>query len=140
VQYVALQELGAANHDLNASDSARRAKGNARRRRRSPNKRTQSRRAKEYDAMLDAGYWECEDGDEMQSHVDDHPNRDGCIRCGKPAKFVKRSEMSGQDLYESEKEQKEAAAIAADNRAKAAALEGQADEGDRAAAVFCRQA
>jgi stalled ribosome rescue protein Dom34 len=48
------------------------------------------------------------------------PGADGesrkCLECDAPAKFIKRSLMSGQEKYESDKERKEAEQMAAEKR------------------------
>jgi hypothetical protein len=68
--------------------------------------------------MEEEGYYLCDNGHEKGGAF--QPGADGesrkCIECNAPAKFIKRSEMSGQEKYESDKERKDAEQMAADKR------------------------
>jgi len=81
-------------------------------------------RIKEVGEIEEKGYWLCEGGHENAidgecSDVNEHL----CPDCSKPAKLIKRSEMSGQERYESDKERKEAEQIAANKRKEIAEQE-----------------
>jgi hypothetical protein len=68
-------------------------------------------------AMEEKGYWLCEDGHEMEHQPPSKPTDEKfngitiaapTCECGKRAKLVRRSEMSGQEKDESDQERKEA--------------------------------
>jgi hypothetical protein len=135
LKYVFSEELAAANNVINADASAYRIK-----------ERTKAiqdlngqadaieARIKELDEKQEKGYWLCENGHEFDASgyggdlvkpeiAAAITNGKECETCGKPAKFIKKSEMTGQDLYESEKERKEAVQMADGLRAQAAQQE-----------------
>jgi hypothetical protein len=59
-------------------------------------------------------------------------------RYGKPAKFIKRDQMTGQEKYDSDKERKEAEDIAKSKREQAKAEEENAVNGREDGQVFPR--
>lgn len=99
-------------------------------------------RIKEMDAKLETGFWECESGHEMD---DAYENVDGkvghfCLyetglyrTCKAPARLIKRSEMTGQEKYESDRERKDAEDLAKQKRDQAKAEEDAAAESEKAA-------
>jgi hypothetical protein len=110
-------------------------------------------RIKEYSAKEEAGFWLCENGHESPeplyskafSGIELSPPF--CPTCQKPAKHVKRSEMTGQEQYESDKERRDAEKMSAEKRAaaktestsrRAAAKEEEdkAEGGEQTAKVF----
>ena len=96
-------------------------------------------RIKEMDEKLDKGFWECENGHESPSQFEEGAKVDTLTQtceCGSPAKLIKRSEMSGQEKYESDKERKEAEDIATQKRAEAEQEEKSAQESEKAAQYF----
>jgi hypothetical protein len=105
-------------------------------------------RIKEYSAKEEAGFWLCENGHEHQLGLPNPAKPDfPCPDCGKPSKFVKRDQMTGQEKYESDKERKDAEKMSAEKRAaaktesasrRAAAKEEEdkAEGGEQTAKVF----
>jgi hypothetical protein len=105
-------------------------------------------RIKEYSAKEEAGFWLCENGHEHQLGLPDPAKPDfPCPDCGKPSKFVKRDQMTGQEQYESDKERRDAEKMLAEKRAaaktesasrRAAAKdeEDKAEGGEQTAKVF----
>jgi hypothetical protein len=83
------------------------------------------KRIKEYAVSEELGFWQCEKGHESQFLKNGEPgvqipgSSKFCSECGKPVKLVKRSEMSGQEKYESDKERKDAEQVAESKRAPA---------------------
>lgn len=67
---------------------------------------------------LEAGVWECENGHQKGGAFG--PDEDGaarkCIECNAPTKYLKISEMTGQEKYDLEKQKVEAEKIAAEKR------------------------
>lgn len=99
-------------------------------------------RIKEVSELEEKGYWVCEDG-----HENNEPGRTVfdkaeislnpiCASCGKPAKLIKRDQMTGQEKYESDKERGEAEKIAKEKRQQAGEHENSAVESDKAAKYF----
>ena len=79
---------------------------------------------KAVDEKLTKGYWECENGHEVQLIKSKSPvPTDSCPECSKSLKLIKRDEMIGQEKYESDKERGEAEKIAAEKRVQAKAEE-----------------
>ena len=78
---------------------------------------TMEARIKQMAEMEEKGFWECENGHESSIAA----AADSCPVCLQPAKFIKRSEMSGQDKYEADKDKKEAERLLAARRAEIAA-------------------
>lgn len=136
-KYIFSQHLEAATNELNAGLSLRLA-GEKRGLIEKLNKDAGEIEAKikSMDEMLDKGFWECENGHEIQStHV--APGEDNiCPECNKLAKYVSRSTMTGQEKYESDKERKDAEKIAADKRAQAATESEKIAESERTAKYF----
>jgi hypothetical protein len=75
-------------------------------------------RIKQFSEMEEQGYWLCEDEHEKGGALAPGPDGESrqCIECGKPAGYIKRDQMSGQEKYESDKERKEAEDIAKSKR------------------------
>lgn len=63
-----------------------------------------------------------------------------CDQCGKPAKLIKRSEMTGQEQYESDKGRKEVETMISNKRQTAEQYDKDARGGDDTAKHFRRQA
>jgi hypothetical protein len=115
-------------------------------------------RIKEYTAKEEVGFWLCENGHEFDPlcncvgnnkepvvvHASgcrlENFNGKSCIECNAPAKLVKRSEMSGQEKYESDKERKDAEVVAESKRAAAKEEEDKAEGGEQTAKVFRQNA
>jgi hypothetical protein len=101
-------------------------------------------RVKQMAEMEEKGFWLCDDGHEAFSGVkpdgsDGDPFTD-CPTCGKPVKLIKRSEMTGQEQYESAKGRKEVETMIAEKRKLADRHETDAKGGDDTAKHFGRQA
>jgi hypothetical protein len=145
-KYILSQELEAATQDLNANLALKLA-GEKRALIEKLNKDADEIDAniKSIDEKLDRGFWECENGHEMDTQP-----KTGILAekfngidvtgptcaCGAPAKYIKRDQMTGQEKYESDKERKEAEKIAADKRAQAASEETNLTESERTAKYF----
>jgi len=85
---------------------------------------TMEARIKQMAEMEEKGFWECENGHETtetSSELNPDKSIPMCSECGKPAKLVKRSEMSGQEKYEADKDKKEAERLLAARRSEIAA-------------------
>lgn len=81
-------------------------------------------RIKDMAEMEEKGFWECEDGHETTIHDTAQDGSDICSACRKkPAKFVKRDLMTGQEKYEADKDRKEAERLLAARRQEIAAQE-----------------
>jgi hypothetical protein len=106
-------------------------------------------RIKEMDAKLEAGFWECGSGHEVEkcslALCDEHEGaqcnecktgKKTCPVCAEPMKLIARSTMSGQEKYESDKERKEAEDIAKQKRDQAKAIEDEAANSEKAAKYF----
>jgi hypothetical protein len=86
----------------------------------------QEARITEMAEMEEKGFWECEDGHETPVEMYDLGSNDPkCSQCGKPVKRIKRSEMSGQEKYEADKDRKEAERLLAARRAEIGGQEEQ---------------
>ncbi len=154
------QETSAARGELNAQ-LARRASAEKRDLVDQLNKEADDieARIKQVAEIEEKGFWMCENGHEITTdcgcaspdgpkfaHIADcifnDFNSELCPRkgCGKPMKLVKRSEMSGQEKYESDKERKEAEKVMADKRAQGNAEQQNADDGEKTAKYFQGQA
>ena len=59
-----------------------------------------------------------------------------CPQCAKPAEFIRRDRMTGQEQYESDKERKDAEQVAANKRAQAKAEEENAEGSEKTAKYF----
>ena len=69
--------------------------------------------------LEEQGFWLCDNGHEkLDAFIPEQleGGRRACLDCRAPAKFIKRSEMTGQEKYESDKERKDAADLAAEKR------------------------
>ena len=89
-------------------------------------------RIKEVGEMEEKGFYLCENGHESPESAI-HSSR-VCAQCGKPAKLIKRDQMSGQEKYESDKERGEAEKIALSKRDEAKAEEENAANSEKTAA------
>jgi hypothetical protein len=85
-------------------------------------------------AALQTGYWECENGHKFSATIT------GCPNCHQATKFVKLSEMTGQEKYELEKEQKEAEQIVTSKREQAKQEAVNAEECNQTAKHFLKEA
>jgi uncharacterized Zn finger protein (UPF0148 family) len=96
--------------------------------------------------MEEKGFWACENGHEIQFTKDGEPaeqipgDTNFCPQCGKATKLVKRSEMSGQEKYEFDKDRKAAEKIAAAKRDEIAAQEKELENQEATAKYFRGQA
>jgi ssDNA-binding Zn-finger/Zn-ribbon topoisomerase 1 len=62
-------------------------------------------RIKEVAEMEEKGFWMCENGHESEKAQPSETSTDNlCPECGAKVQLVKRSEMSGQEKYESDKD------------------------------------
>jgi hypothetical protein len=99
-------------------------------------------RIKEVAEMEDRGFYLCENGHERDGAH--YPGTDiaaaKCVNCGAPAKHVKRSEMNGQEKYESDKDRKDAEKLLAGRREEIANKETEAGQQDATAKYFRQQA
>jgi hypothetical protein len=141
MSYVFRQHVEAATNDLNAGLATRTA----------ADKRelvaqltkeadVMDARIKEVSEMEEKGFLLCENGHEFPmttafSGIDHLPMHD-CPTCHQSLKGIKRSEMSGQEQYESDKERKEAEGIAQSKRDQAKAEEENAANSEKAATYF----
>ncbi|SPF55150.1 hypothetical protein SBA4_6980008 [Candidatus Sulfopaludibacter sp. SbA4] len=81
-------------------------------------------RIKQVPEMEEKGFWLCENGHEVEVGEHDAENiangtqngQKRCAGCDSITKLIKRSEMSSQEKYESDKERKEAEKMAAAKR------------------------
>ena len=100
-------------------------------------------RIKQMAEMEEKGYWMCEHGHESditKTKMDDGWHGIICGICERPGKFIKRSVMSGQEKYESDKERKESEDLLEAARQDIAAHEKQAETHDAAAKYFMQRA
>jgi len=113
-------------------------------------------RIKQMAEMEEKGFWLCDNGhdkpkctlalcDEHEGSmckecktgaVGDVPN---CEQCGKPMKSIKRSEMTGQEKYESDKDRKDAEKLLAGRRQEITDKETEAGQQDATAKYFRQQ-
>jgi len=93
--------------------------------------------------MEEKGFWLCENGHE-RTDVPLVPQDEGheihCGFCEKQMKLVKRSEMTGQEKYESDKDRKDAEKLLPARREEIANKETAAAEQDATAKYFSTQA
>jgi hypothetical protein len=117
-------------------------------------------RIKEMDTNLDTGFWECENGHELQTAqlgpvADDFKECPECAKkpgtpplctdcierrqphlcaeCQAPVKLIKRDQMTGQEKYESDRERKDAEDLSKAKRDQATAEEDNATQSEKAA-------
>jgi len=100
-------------------------------------------RIKHVAEMEEKGFWLCENGHEkneafVQESIDDPTRR--CLECKAPTKFIKRSEMTGQEQYESDKERKDVEKLLAGRRQEITDKETEAGQQDATAKYFRTQA
>jgi hypothetical protein len=112
-------------------------------------------RVKQMIEMEEKGFWECENGHEHSIqcgcaspgdtaivHVHDcllsPPVQ--CSECGKPMTLIKRSEMTGQAQYESDKDRKDAEKLVAARREEIATQTKDLENQEHTAAYFKGQA
>lgn len=101
------------------------------------------KRDQEFEEMEENGYWLCENGHENQINEKEEQRYYGQgihCNCGAPTKFIKRSEMSGQEKYESDKERKETQKMADSYRAQAQEEIKEAEGSEMTAKNFRGQA
>ena len=153
-KYIFNTEFEAATHEMNAALSAQRAK-DAREMIAQANKEADDieKRIAEVAVMEEKGFWLCEDGQEVPkcslALCDEHEaarcnecktGKKACPVCDKPMKLIKRSEMTGQEKYESDQQRKEAEKIVESKREYAKQQEEQAKGGEDTARHFRREA
>jgi hypothetical protein len=95
-------------------------------------------RIKDVADMEEKGFWLCEDGHESE-HSKPAEDATLCVQCGKSAKLIKRSEMSGQEKYESDKDRKDAEQLLAARRKEIEDKEKEAQDQDATAKYFRNQ-
>jgi hypothetical protein len=99
-------------------------------------------RIKEVADMEEEGFWLCENGHEKRGAF--QPATDGeyrkCIDCGEPVKFIKRSDMTGQEKYESDKDRKDAEKLLAAKREEIGNKETEAGQQEATGKYFRQQA
>lgn len=135
-KYVLSQEVEAATNDLNAGLSLRLStEKRALIEKLNKEADEMDARIKEVSEMEEKGFYSCENGHENASarHGD---GLSGCLNCNSISKFIKRSEMTGQEKYESDKERKEAEDVAKSKRDQAKAEEENAANGEKTAKYF----
>jgi transcription initiation factor IIE alpha subunit len=92
--------------------------------------------------MEESGFYLCDNGHEKGGAL--LPDADGaarkCIECNAPVKYIKRSEMNGQELYESDKDRREAEKLLAQKHQEIADKETEAGQQDATAKYFRQQA
>jgi len=107
------------------------------------------KRDKEFEEMENKGYWLCDNGHEYEGippvTQEELKVCFECVESGIPAdqrnmRFIKRSEMTGQEKYESDKERKETQKMAADHRARAQEEIKEAEGSELTAKNFRSQA
>jgi transcription initiation factor IIE alpha subunit len=138
LQYRWRQEVEAASNDLNALLALKTAED-----KRAVASRIKveadkmDARIKEVGELEEKGYWLCRNGHEPTEPLNTGTLPDVvCPVCEGKLQFIKRSEMSGQEKYESDKERNEAQRIADEKRAQAKTQEDSAVESERAAKYF----
>ncbi len=91
--------------------------------------------------MEGKGFFLCENGHERDGAH--YPETDiaqaKCIDCSAPAKFIKRSEMTGQEKYDSDKDRKDAEKMLAGRRQEITDKETEAGQQDATAKYFRQQ-
>jgi hypothetical protein len=104
---------------------------------------------KEFAEKEERGFWRCESGHESdgpstvsvakanESGVATEPR---CPECDQPTKRIKRSEMTGQEKYESDKERKDAEQMVKNHREQAGALAKEVSQLEATAQHFRGQA
>src|ERR1035441_3142051 len=126
-RYVWAELSQAANLDLNASA----AQYKANQRREEVKALTEQADAieaniKRLDELEEKGYWLCENGHENGDAIlPEGAEQRACPVCRKPAKYIRKDLMTGQEKYESEKERKEAVQMAEANRKEIPEIEEQ---------------
>jgi hypothetical protein len=99
-------------------------------------------RIKDVAEMEEEGFWLCDNGHEKRSTFlptsEQAPRT--CLQCQAPAKFIKRSEMTGQEKYESDKDCKDAEQMLAARRKEITDKETDADQQDATVKYFRHQA
>jgi len=150
-QYVWKQEVEAATADLHAGLSLKLA-AEKRAKIAQLNKEADDieTNIKAVDEKLATGYWECENGHESENMPNVRPAQDRpanlCVvkvngkECGGEVNLVSQATMTGQDKYESDKERKEAEAMAENKRAQAKAEEENVKGSEQTAKYFQDQA
>lgn len=157
-RYIVRQEMEAALNDLNAAVSAQRAQE---KRDLIPQLSKEAdaidKNIAEIAAMEEKGFWRCENGHEKPKCTlalcDEHEasmceecktvaagDLPTCEQCDKATKLIKRSEMTGQEKYESDQERKEAEKVAESKRQYAAQLVDEVKGQEDTAKHFRRQA
>ena len=136
-------EIEAVTQDLQAALSAQRAKEKrdlaTQLRKEADDMET---RVTQMAAMEENGFWLCDDGHEKPDAFIPETEGEGrtCLDCHKPTKFIKRSEMTGQEQYESDKGRKEVETMIAEKRKLADQHDTDVKGGEDTAKHFRRQA
>ncbi len=93
---------------------------------------------KEYAEKEERGFWRCENGHEFQGEAPAVPSV--CPDCSSLTKYVKRSEMTGQEQYESDKERKDAEQMVKNHRERVTVLEKEVTQHEQTVQHFQREA
>ena len=88
--------------------------------------------------MEEQGFWLCEKGHETATPPTSGNQGDLCDECRAPTKLIERSEMTGQEKYESDKDRKEAEDLLTARRQEITGKETEAGQQD-ATATYLRQ-
>lgn len=98
-------------------------------------------RIKNMAEMEENGFFLCENGHEKNGAF--QPDADGasrkCIECSTPVKFIKRSEMTGQEKYDSDKDRKDAEKLLAGRRQEITDKETEAGQQETTGKYFRQQ-
>jgi len=98
-------------------------------------------RIKQMAEMEEKGYWECENGHESASDVSGGVDvLTAKCKCGKPARFISRATMTGQEKYESDKDRKESETMLANARAEITTKEDNAKMQEATVDYFLKRA
>jgi hypothetical protein len=96
-------------------------------------------RIKQMDAQLEKGFWECENGHETDAtsgNTVDNAGQVPLCDCGVAKKLIKRSDMTGQEKYEFDKERSEAEKLMQAKRDEAKAADDDAANSEKTAKYF----
>jgi hypothetical protein len=100
-------------------------------------------RIKSVAEMEENGFWQCANGHEEPVNAPENSvlaTEMVCYQCLASAKLIKRSEMTGQEKYESDKDRKDAEKLLAARREEIANKETEAGQQDATAKYFRQQA
>lgn len=137
-RYIWNQEVEAATNDLHAGLSARLI-SEKQQRVAQLNKEADDieQRIKNYAEIEKYGFYSCENGHEIPERPPKDPTSTiRCYACGKPTKYIRRDQMTAQEIAESDKERADAEQVIADKRAQAKAEESTIGESEKTIKFF----